>query len=207
MGLLFSVFYLCFGHAYCRSISIFVCQSVLNGPPYLFHIGGIKEKPLVLHSKVKSSGYTSSPRQDHRVSFCLIENQIIITVNSNERENVITFFIFLGFLYFHTTVGRASPRTAYIKMYHTCYKTYLQNSRYHNARFTEHLTLKSGQFEGREATFWGFCGAPRPSQQIYFLQLVPCVLQDSLFPIVHRQCNIQKHLETSPPGALIIPSV
>lgn len=141
MGLLFSVFYLCFGHAYCRSISIFVCQSVLNGPPYLFHKGGIKEKPLVLHSKVKSSGYTSSPRQDHRVSFCLIENQIIITVNSNERENVITFFIFLGFLYFHTTVGRASPRTAYIKMYHTCYKTYLQNSRYHNARFTEHLTL------------------------------------------------------------------
>lgn len=59
VGLLFSVFYLCFGHTYC---SIFVCQSVLNGLPYLFYKGGIKEKPLVLHSKVKSSGYTSSPR-------------------------------------------------------------------------------------------------------------------------------------------------
>uniref|UniRef100_A0A8C9XHS2 WD repeat domain 27 n=1 Tax=Sander lucioperca TaxID=283035 RepID=A0A8C9XHS2_SANLU len=59
------IFYLCFGHTYCRSfilinVLVFVSLCLMDRLIFLYK-GGIKEQPLVFHSKVKSSGYTSAP--------------------------------------------------------------------------------------------------------------------------------------------------
>lgn len=80
----------------------------------LFYKGGMKEQPLVFHSKVKSSGYTSAPRQVHRETIGLVQKkksqfsakkmnkakEHLCKVNSSEVRNG-TLFVFLFIFILH----------------------------------------------------------------------------------------------------------
>lgn len=68
------------------SLNMFFCLFLL-----LFYAKGSKEKPLVFHSKVKSSGYTSAPR------YCILQEHCARKFNKNHldcpnRENEVILF-------------------------------------------------------------------------------------------------------------------